>query len=561
MPVPSSTMRRRAVQGRRPTSRSPGVEKKTDGRRRDPEEERTVMEFRRVLMERDMLPVRHDDYYTMRRFLKARGFSLEKAIYMWTEMLQWRSDFGADSILRDFVFSEIEEVRSYYPHGFHGEDKEGRPVYIEKLGKVDPNKLLSVTTVERFLKYHVQGLEKIYCEKFPACSIAAKKNIDTMTTILDVEGLSWMNVGKLVNLVQDIIIRINKIDSNNYPEILNKMFIVNAGHGFRLLWNALKGFIDPRTSAKIEVLGSAYQQTLLEWIDMSQLPDFLGGSCTCANEGGCLRSNKGPWNDPEIIKLVQVDQDNLWNDIQSGEEKSLELKSQSKYDEPDIQSELFVKNTPFPLRTRSFSISQLAPFNAEMDGDVAISSVDAQPDFTSEMGNNSYEQFTPIYSSGKFLNQMAKSVANFISSLFAILHRIIFGNVITHDVDARMYHRNNLFPQNVSCTMQGSPRFSEDGTPLYLERLQKLEDIVNNLNRNPTKIPPEKDNMIQESLKRIRSIEHDLRKTRDALTATSIKQVELAESLENIKETSFERRSCWPGCKYPQTGSLESPRR
>lgn len=36
----------------------------------------------------------------------------------------------------------------------------------------------------------------------------------------------------------------------------------------------------------------------------SQLPDFLGGSCTCPAEGGCLRSNKGPWNDPDIMKVM-----------------------------------------------------------------------------------------------------------------------------------------------------------------------------------------------------------------------------------------------------------------
>ncbi|XP_040867857.1 phosphatidylinositol/phosphatidylcholine transfer protein SFH5-like [Glycine max] len=36
----------------------------------------------------------------------------------------------------------------------------------------------------------------------------------------------------------------------------------------------------------------------------SQLPDFLGGSCSCPNDGGCLRSDKGPWNDPDILKLL-----------------------------------------------------------------------------------------------------------------------------------------------------------------------------------------------------------------------------------------------------------------
>lgn len=36
----------------------------------------------------------------------------------------------------------------------------------------------------------------------------------------------------------------------------------------------------------------------------SQLPDFLGGSCACSAEGGCLRSNMGPWNDPAIMKVA-----------------------------------------------------------------------------------------------------------------------------------------------------------------------------------------------------------------------------------------------------------------
>ncbi|CAL5350968.1 unnamed protein product [Camellia sinensis] len=157
---------------------------------------------------------------------------------MWAEMLQWRKDCGAGTIMEDFEFKVLNEVVQHYPQGYHGVDKKGRPIYIEKLGKDDPYKLMEVTNLDRFVRYHVQEFEKTLTIKFHACSIAAKRHIDSSTTILDVHGV---------------------------------------------------------------VLSRKFQSKLLEIIDDSEFPEFLGGSCTCADKESCMRSEKRPWQDPDIF--------------------------------------------------------------------------------------------------------------------------------------------------------------------------------------------------------------------------------------------------------------------
>ncbi|XP_075100450.1 phosphatidylinositol/phosphatidylcholine transfer protein SFH9 isoform X3 [Nicotiana tabacum] len=484
---------------------------------RDEKEEEAVNSFRHALLEKDLLPTRHDDYHTMLRFLKARKFDLDKAMLMWSEMLNWRKEQGVDTIIQDFQYEEYEEVQRHYPHGYHGVDKGGRPVYIERLGKIEPTKLMNVTTIERFLKYHIQGFERTFAEKFPACSIAARRHIDSSTTILDVQGLNWRSFGKLAH---DLVMRMQKIDGDNYPETLHQMFIVNAGNGFRFLWNTAKGFLDPRTTTKIHVLGNKFQSNLAEVVDPSQLPDFLGGTCSCPNPGGCLRSNKGPWNDPELMKLVLA---------LHGE--ALYPRRITSFSDSDIEIKPVSPQEP---TRRSVSFGN---FIQEDHGPMPTAEDLSSPNrATVALQRRSPEKSIV----GLMIDMMVKSLA-WIYFLFRGVGRLFVKN---NDAN-RFGSGQRLVSASSAEQIVSSPK-KEDLLHPCCQRLQHLEEVVADLLKKPTKIPPEKDLMLLDSMDRIKFIEYDLQRTKKALLATASQQVELAESLESLKENKFKAtNSCW----------------
>ena len=117
-----------------------------------------------------------------------RILDLNKARLLPVSVNSSRDSFVSNS-LQEFKFEEYAEVKKCYPHGYHGVDRYGRPIYIERIGMVDINSLVQATTIERFVKYHVSEQEKTLNLRFPACSITAKRHIASTTSILDVKGV------------------------------------------------------------------------------------------------------------------------------------------------------------------------------------------------------------------------------------------------------------------------------------------------------------------------------------------------------------------------------------
>eukprot|EP00249_Psilotum_nudum_P021595 c28166_g1_i3 orf=457-2055(-) len=494
------------------------------------EDQPAVQAFRQKLIAEGLLPAKHDDYHALLRFLRARKYDIDKAKAMWESMLQWRREYGADTIEKDFIFRELPEVKSCYPQGHHGVDKEGRPIYIERIGDIDHQKLAQITTIDRFLRYHVLEFEKTLNKRFPACSIAAKKHINSTTAILDVAGTGFKNLNKNS---RDLIIGLQKIDGDNYPETLCHLYIINAGPGFKLLWNSIKGFLDPVTVSKISVLGTKYRNELLEVIDSSQLPDFLGGSCTCADEGGCLNSDKGPWKDPEVLQKVMEGYERHAIQVFTVSKKA---KSTHSY------THQMESNNALDDLTISDSYDSVPVVDKNIDtcyGEVKMESMggsDSACTGTSE-GTSSMVRVRVFSESIMILLTLLFSIVVYSHNLF----RGLCGRICT----SLRRHPTNESPYSTSSTQQMVDCEFDLLTPTISMQLSSIEENVSKL----TKILSSQSTnraQLDASTERLKGLEIEVAEMKKILEALLLKQDDLFQYVENMKEVTWMKKiQCW----------------
>ena len=254
-----------------------------------------LQQWKKDLVDQKVLPniQEYDDLFYL-RFLRARKFDLVKTMEMFKKYLKWRIDMKVDELLTSYELENLFEIKKVYPHGYHRTDKIGRPVYIERYNQTDVKALFKITTEDKMVKYYIKQYERQIKFIFPACSAVVKKPVEQSCTILDADGIGDTSI---FGPIKGFIKLASDIGQDYYPEMLGKMTIVNTGFFFRAVWTMVKGFIDPKTQAKIGLFGSNFKNELLQLVDEDKLPEFFHGKCTCSDfMFGCLGSDIGPWN-------------------------------------------------------------------------------------------------------------------------------------------------------------------------------------------------------------------------------------------------------------------------
>ncbi|XP_020290498.1 protein real-time isoform X2 [Pseudomyrmex gracilis] len=230
-------------------------------------------------------------YATLLRFLRATEFSVEKAREMLTQSLHWRKKHQIDKLLDEYEMPQV--VKDYFPGGWHHFDKDGRPLYILRLGQMDVKGLLKSIGEDELLLLALHVCEEGLHLMEEATNVWGHP-VSQWTLLIDLEGL---NMRHLWRPGIKALLRIIEIVEANYPETMGRVLIIRAPRCFPILWTLISTFINENTRKKfIFYCGTDYQEQgsggLSEYINQEFIPDFLGGSSeTYVMEGGVVPKN------------------------------------------------------------------------------------------------------------------------------------------------------------------------------------------------------------------------------------------------------------------------------
>lgn len=220
------------------------------------------------------------------RFLRARDFNIEKAREMLSHSLIWRKKNQIDKIMNEYQINQV--VKDYFPGGWHHQDKEGRPLYLLRLGQMDVKGLVKSVGEEGLLKHTLHICEE-GLRLTEEATASQSQPITNWTLLVDLEGL---NMRHLWRPGIRTLLKIIEIVEANYPETMSRVLIIRAPRVFPILWTLVSTFIDDNTRSKFLFYGgNDYQGPggLVDYMPKENIPDFLGGECkSMVHEGGLV---------------------------------------------------------------------------------------------------------------------------------------------------------------------------------------------------------------------------------------------------------------------------------
>ncbi|KAF1765297.1 hypothetical protein GCK72_005249 [Caenorhabditis remanei] len=226
----------------------------------------------------DSIDARDDDYcaheFNVYRWLVAYGNDEEEAAKALKRHLNIRKTIDLNSFV-DKVELEEDELNKYVPIDVIGQNHpdDNKVLMFERTGKIDISGLVDNVLMHKFMQIKLKMMESVHQKV-----VAAERKTGRQSGglfVMDLDGISFSP--KLISVLTGPYRIMWGTLFDHYPQLLQKIIIVNAPSFVNVLHQACSPFLPDDYKEKIVITSESAIDAIQKHVDKSFLPSDLGG--------------------------------------------------------------------------------------------------------------------------------------------------------------------------------------------------------------------------------------------------------------------------------------------
>mmetsp|Transcript_1390 Transcript_1390/g.2193 ORF Transcript_1390/g.2193 Transcript_1390/m.2193 type:complete len:321 (-) Transcript_1390:224-1186(-) len=214
------------------------------------------------------------DDHTLLKFLQADKYNIDVAMKRMLGTIGWRQKWNISELVKNGPngLKEYREIRVRRHMGF---DKDGLPIFAERLGKfmnlLQSSKAKSISTDDlmRCYIYDMGGLIEQFRESARRGNPRWK-----IIYIADARHAKLMSAFKAINILRSFAKEIE----TNFPEQAGPIFVIHCPKIVTKAYQLICKLLDPSVVAKIRLFSNEGTQAMLERMDKATLLEEYGGT-------------------------------------------------------------------------------------------------------------------------------------------------------------------------------------------------------------------------------------------------------------------------------------------